>query len=397
MSVVSEEMKKNVAANSAIRQMFEEGKKRAAIYGSENVFDFSIGNPSVAVPKRVKEAILEVLEEENELELHGYMSNAGYPDVRRKIAESINKKYGSNFGENNVAMTVGAGGALSVVFKAILNPGDEVIVIRPYFFEYNNYVKNNGGKIVQVEPDLKDFSINFEDLEKKITAKTRAVIINSPNNPSGTIYSEDTLKKLGNLLEEKGKEYSTSILVVSDEPYRELAYDGVEVPFIPNIINNAVIAYSWSKTLSIPGERIGYILVSDKIEDADELFNACAIAVRTLGFVNAPSLIQKVVAKCLDVKVDINVYDKNRKTLFEGLTNIGYECVKPQGAFYMFVKAPIEDENKFVEKCKEKNIMLVGGSAFACPGYVRISYCTSYESIKNSLPKFEEVYKELLK
>ncbi len=397
MSVVSEEMKKNVAANSAIRQMFEEGKKRAAIYGSENVFDFSIGNPSVAVPKRVKEAILEVLEEENELELHGYMSNAGYPDVRRKIAESINKKYGSNFGENNVVMTVGAGGALSVIFKAILNPGDEVIVIRPYFFEYNNYVKNNGGIIVQVEPDLKDFSINFEDLERKITAKTRAVIINSPNNPSGTIYSEDTLKKLGNLLEEKGKEFDTTILVVSDEPYRELAYDGIEVPFIPNVIDNSIIAYSWSKTLSIPGERIGYILVSDKIEDAEELFNACAIAVRTLGFVNAPSLIQKVVAKCLDVKVDINVYDKNRKALFEGLTKIGYECVKPQGAFYMFVKAPIEDENEFVEKCKEKNIMLVGGSAFACPGYVRISYCTSYESINNSLAKFEEVYKELLK
>ncbi|MCR5083698.1 MAG: pyridoxal phosphate-dependent aminotransferase [Parasporobacterium sp.] len=397
MSVVSEEMKKNVAANSAIRQMFEEGKKRAAIYGSENVFDFSIGNPSVAVPKRVKEAILEVLEEENELELHGYMSNAGYPDVRRKIAESINEKYGSDFGENNVVMTVGAGGALSVIFKAILNPGDEVIVIRPYFFEYNNYVKNNGGIIVQVEPDLKDFSINFEDLERKITAKTRAVIINSPNNPSGTIYSEDTLKKLGNLLEEKGKEFDTTILVVSDEPYRELAYDGIEVPFIPNVIDNSIIAYSWSKTLSIPGERIGYILVSDKIEDAEELFNACAIAVRTLGFVNAPSLIQKVVAKCLDVKVDINVYDKNRKALFEGLTQIGYECVKPQGAFYMFVKAPIEDENEFVEKCKEKNIMLVGGSAFACPGYVRISYCTSYESINNSLAKFEEVYKELLK
>ena len=396
MSVVSEEMKKNVVGNSAIRQMFEEGKKRALIYGPENVFDFSIGNPSVAVPKRVKEAILEVIDEENELELHGYMSNAGYPDVRRKIAESLNEKHGSDFGENNVVMTVGAGGALSVLFKAILNPDDEVIVIRPYFFEYNNYVKNNGGKIVQVEPDLENFSINFNDLEKKIAAKTRAVIINSPNNPSGTIYSGETLKKLDETLKKKGKEYGTTILVVSDEPYRELAYDGCEVTFTPSVIDNAVVAYSWSKTLSVPGERIGYILISNKIEDADELFNACAIAVRTLGFVNAPSLMQKVVAKCLDVKVDINVYDKNRKTLYEGLSKIGYECVKPQGAFYMFVKSPV-DENEFVEKCKEKNIMLVPGSAFACPGYVRISYCTAYETIKNSIPVFEEVYKELVK
>lgn len=395
MSVVSKEMQKNVAGNSAIRQMFEEGKRRAELYGAENVFDFSIGNPSVAVPKQVKEAIIEVINEEDELSLHGYMSNAGYPDVRKKIANSLNEKYGSDFDETNVVMTVGAGGALSVIFKSILNPEDEVIVLKPYFFEYNNYVKNNGGVIVQVEPEMENFSINFPDLERKINKKTRAVIINSPNNPTGAIYSEDTLKDLNELLKRKEKELGITILVVSDEPYRELVYDGKETPFTPNFIDNCVVAYSWSKTLSVPGERIGYILIPNKLEDKEELANSCAIAVRILGFVNAPSLMQKVVAKCLDVKVDVGVYDKNRKTLYEGLTEIGFECVKPEGAFYMFVKCPTNDEDLFINICKEKNIMLVPGSAFGCPGYVRISYCTAYETIKRSLAKFKEVFDEL--
>ena len=382
-----------MANNSAIRAMFEEGKRMAAIYGKENVYDFSLGNPNVPVPQ-VTEAILDVVKNEDFMTLHGYMSNAGFEDVRQTIADSLNKRFGTNFSFKNLIMTVGAASGLNIILKSILNPGDEVIVFAPYFVEYNAYVRNYDGNVVIISPDTETFMPKLDEFEAKITARTKAVIINNPNNPTGVVYDEATIKALAAIMEKKEKEFGTSIVLISDEPYRELAYGGVDVPFVTKFYHNAVVGYSYSKSLSVPGERIGYLVIPDEADGSEELITAAAIANRTIGCVNAPSLMQKVIAKCVDAEVDVAAYDKNRLALYNGLKECGFECIKPQGAFYLFVKSPVADEKAFCEAGKKYNILMVPGSSFACPGYVRLAYCVSYDTIINSLPEFKKLAEE---
>ncbi|MCQ4742484.1 pyridoxal phosphate-dependent aminotransferase [Blautia producta] len=392
--MIADKMVDLVKNSSAIRAMFEEGKIMAAKYGAENVYDFSLGNPNVPAPAEVKKAVFEELEKEDPVVLHGYMNNSGYEDVRAAIADSINRRFQTSFGEQNIIMTVGAAGGLNVILKTLLNPGDEVIVIAPYFGEYNSYVSNYDGKIVVVSPNTENFQPNLEELEQKITANTKAVIINSPNNPTGVVYSEDTIRKMADILRGKEKELGTDIYLISDEPYRELVYDGIEVPYLTKYYENAIIGYSYSKSLSLPGERIGYLVIPDEVSDAEDVIAAANVATRILGYVNAPSLMQKVVAKCLDAKVDVPFYNRNREALYIGLKELGFECIKPEGAFYLFVKSPVEDEKVFCAAAKKYNILIVPGSSFACPGYVRIAYCVSYETIMNSMPGFKALAEE---
>ena len=392
--MISEKMKPYVKNNSAIRMMFEEGNRLRAKYGADKVFDFSLGNPSVPAPDCVREAIIELANETDPTVLHGYMSNAGFEDVRQTIAESLNKRFDTKFSAKNLIMTVGAASGLNVILKTILNPGEEVIVFAPYFLEYGAYVRNYDGVLVEISPDTTTFQPNLVEFEKKITPKTKAVIVNTPHNPTGVVYSEETIRKLSAILEAKQKEFGTVIYLTSDEPYRELAYDGVEVPYLTKYYDNTVVGYSYSKSLSLPGERIGYLVIPDEADGSEELISAATIANRTLGCVNAPSLIQKVVAKCVDAKTDLAAYDKNRQALYNGLKECGFECIKPQGAFYLFVKSPVADEKAFCEAGKKYNILMVPGSSFACPGYVRLAYCVSYETIVNSLPEFKKLAAE---
>ena len=392
--MISEKMKPYVKNNSAIRMMFEEGNRLRAKYGADKVFDFSLGNPSVPAPDSVREAIIELVNTTDPTVLHGYMSNAGFEDVRQTIAESLNRRFDTKFSAKNLIMTVGAASGLNVILKTILNPGEEVIVFAPYFLEYGAYVRNYDGVLVEISPDTTTFQPNLAEFEQKITPKTRAVIVNTPHNPTGVVYSEETIKKLSVILEAKQKEFGTVIYLISDEPYRELAYDGVEVPYLTKYYNNTVVGYSYSKSLSLPGERIGYLVIPDEADGSEELISAATIANRTLGCVNAPSLIQKVVAKCVDAKTDLAAYDKNRQALYNGMKECGFECIKPQGAFYLFVKSPVEDEKAFCEAGKKYNILMVPGSSFACPGYVRLAYCVSYETIVNSLPEFKKLAAE---
>ena len=392
--MISEKMKPYVKNNSAIRMMFEEGNRLRAKYGADKVFDFSLGNPSVPAPDSVREAIIELVNTTDPTVLHGYMSNAGFEDVRQTIAESLNRRFDTKFSAKNLIMTVGAASGLNVILKTILNPGEEVSVFAPYFLEYGAYVRNYDGVLVEISPDTTTFQPNLAEFEQKITPKTRAVIVNTPHNPTGVVYSEETIKKLSVILEAKQKEFGTVIYLISDEPYRELAYDGVEVPYLTKYYNNTVVGYSYSKSLSLPGERIGYLVIPDEADGSEELISAATIANRTLGCVNAPSLIQKVVAKCVDAKTDLAAYDKNRQALYNGLKECGFECIKPQGAFYLFVKSPVEDEKAFCEAGKKYNILMVPGSSFACPGYVRLAYCVSYETIVNSLPEFKKLAAE---
>ncbi|TGE40100.1 pyridoxal phosphate-dependent aminotransferase [Desulfosporosinus fructosivorans] len=393
--MISNTMQEQVKNSSVIRAMFEEGKRLAGIHGVENVFDFSLGNPNVEPPKEVKNAILEVINTGNSMGIHGYMNNSGYEDVRAAIAKSINDKFSTAFTQNNIIMTVGAAGGLNVIFKTLLNPGDEVITFAPFFGEYRNYVKNFEGELVIVSPNTIDFQPNLEEFKEKITPRTKAVIINSPNNPTGVIYSEATIIKLSEILNEKQKEFGTDIYLVSDEPYRELAYDNAEVPYLSKYYENTIIGYSFSKSLSLPGERIGYLVIPDQVADYQNIVSAANIANRILGFVNAPSLFQRVIAKCLDAKVDIRTYNRNRELLYKGLSSYGYECIKPEGAFYMFVKTPIENDVEFCNLAKKKNILLVPGTVFGCPGYVRIAYCVAYYKIEKALPYFKALIEEV--
>lgn len=394
-TVIAERMVGLVNNNSVIREMFEEGKRLAGIYGAENVFDFSLGNPSVPAPEELNRAVKDILDEEPSIFVHGYMSNAGYEDVRATIADSINRRFGTSFNQSNIIMTVGAAGGMNVIFKTILNPGDEVLTFSPYFVEYNSYVSNYDGKLVAIDPDTETFQANIEDLERKITPKTKALIINNPNNPTGVVYSEETIKKVAAILDAKQKEYGTEIFIISDEPYRELAYDGVEVPYITKYYNNTIVGYSFSKSLSLPGERIGYLVIPDEVDDAEQMKTAAAIATRVLGFVNAPSLMQRAVARCIDAKCDVDSYNRNREALYNGLVKLRFECIKPQGAFYLFVKSPVPDEKEFCNVAKKHNVLLVPGSSFKCAGYVRIAYCVSYDTIINSLPRFAEIAQEM--
>ena len=394
--MIADKMKALVKNSSAIRAMFEEGKIMAAKYGAENVYDFSLGNPNVPAPVQVKEAIIEEAEKEDPIVLHGYMSNAGYEDVRQAVAESINKKFDTAFSAKNIIMTVGAAGGLNVILKTLLNPGDEVIAIAPYFGEYNSYVSNFDGKLVVVSPNTETFQPNLTELEEKLTARTKAVIVNSPNNPTGVIYSEETIQTMAEILRKKQKEFGTDIYLISDEPYRELAYDGAEVPYLTKYYENAIIGYSFSKSLSLPGERIGYLVIPDEAADSEDVISAAGTATRILGYVNAPSLMQKAVAKCLDAQADVQYYDRNREDLYNGLKEMGFECIKPQGAFYLFMKSPVADEKVFCEAAKKQHILIVPGSSFACPGYVRIAYCVAHETIINSMPGFKALAEEFL-
>lgn len=386
--MISDKMKGFVNGSSAIRAMFEEGKKMAAIHGEENVYDFSLGNPSVEAPEEVKQAAIEVLNNTAPNALHGYPNNLGFEDVRLAIANQSNKQHGTSYTENNIVMTTGAAAALNIVLKCILNPGDEVIVFAPYFGEYKSYVGNYDGVIVAVSPNTKDFQPNLAELNSKITPRTKAVIINTPNNPTGVIYSAKTLSTLADILKDKQKEIGHPIYLISDEPYRELFYGDFEIPFVPNFYDNTFICYSYSKSLCLPGERIGHITVNTKVDGFDDMISALSCANRISGFVNAPTLWQKVIPKVLGCSVDVSIYKKNRDTLYDMLTELGYECVKPDGAFYVFPKALINDDKAFCEAAKEFRLLIVPGSAFGCPGYFRMAYCVSHETIVNSKDSF---------
>ena len=371
--------------------MFEEGNKLAAKYGRENVFDFSLGNPSVPAPAEVNQAIQDIVKEEDSLFVHGYMSNAGYEDVRETIAQSLNRRFGTSFHAGNILMTVGAASGLNVILKTLLNPGEQVITFAPYFVEYGSYVRNYDGELVVVSPNTVDFQPNLVEFEEKINEKTKAVIVNTPNNPTGVIYHEETMKKMAEILEKKEKEIGHEIYLISDEPYRELVYDGNQEDFLTKYYRNTLVGYSFSKSLSLPGERIGYVVVPDEAADAEELIRGIEISNRTLGFVNAPSLIQKAVARCLEEKTDVTFYDENRSRLYDGLTKLGFTCIKPEGAFYLWVKSPVENEEEFVNEGKKFNLLMVKGSAFGCPGFVRLAYCVSHETVEHSLPAFAKL------
>lgn len=382
-----------VSNSSVIRAMFEEGKKLSTIYGEENVFDYSLGNPNVEPPEEIKKAVIDILSEESPNLIHGYMSNSGYEDVRTNIAEFINENHNLKLSADNIVMTCGAAGGLNVILKTLLNPSDEVITFAPFFGEYRSYVNNYDGNLVVVPPNLENFEPDLNILQQKITAKTKALIINSPNNPTGVVYSERLIKDLSQLLSRKQQEFNTSIYLISDEPYKEIAYDGVKVPYILNYYKNSFIGYSYSKSLSLPGERIGYIACNSEMDDFNIIIQALNVATRILGFVNAPSLFQRVIGRCLNTSVDINIYKKNRDLLYNHLIKLGFSCIKPEGAFYLFPKCPIEDDKKFAEDAKKFNLLIVPGSAFGCPGYVRLAYCISYDKIVRSLESFDKLAK----
>lgn len=395
--MISDQMLKLVNGSSAIRAMFEEGKKLAAIYGAENVYDYSLGNPSVEPPLEVKKAIYHILETEEPNLVHGYPNNSGFEDVRQAVAEHLNKKFGTAFSFENIVMTNGAAAALNIIFKCILNPGDEIITFAPFFTEYRNYAANYNATLTVVPANLETFEVNFDEFEKLITPRTRGVLINTPNNPSGVVYSEETIKKIAAVMEKKQAEFGTDIYLISDEPYRELVYENIEVPYVSKYYKNTFVAYSFSKSLSLPGERIGYLVANSEMADFEKMMYALNVANRVCGFVNANSLFERVVPYCLDCKVDIEIYNRNRIDLYNKLTELGFKCVKPVGAFYMFPETPIEDDVAFCNAAKEFNLLLVPGSGFGCKGHMRLSYCVSHDTIINSFPAFEKLATKFIK
>lgn len=391
--MLNEQMYEYGSRSSVIRELFAYGLERKKIVGEDKVYDFSIGNPSIPAPPEVKQAILELLEEPAEA-LHGYSPAAGDPGVRKTLADSVNRKFGTQYTADNFYMTVGAAASLSICTKALTNPGDEFITFAPFFPEYAVWVETAGAKLLVTPADTEHFQIDFAALERLIGPRTRGIIINSPNNPSGVVYSEDTIGRLARLLDEKQKKYGNPIYLITDEPYREIVYDGVKVPFVPKYYQNTLVCYSYSKSLSLPGERIGYILVPDEVDDAERVMAAVAGAGRALGYVCAPVLFQRVAARCADVTGDIAAYERNRELLYNGLTALGYECVRPQGAFYLFVKSPEPDAKAFSDRAKKHDVLVVPSDSFGCEGYVRISYCVSEKTIRDALPVFGEIMKE---
>ena len=391
--MINKQMFEYGSKSSVIRELFSYGLERKKIVGADKVYDFSIGNPSIPAPAMVKQVILELLEEPAEA-LHGYSPAAGDPEVRKTLADSVNRKFGTRYTADNFYMTVGAAASLSIIVKALTRPGDEYITFAPFFPEYAVWVETADAKLVVTPADTADFQIDFEAFEKLLSPKTKGIILNSPNNPSGVVYSEETIQRLSELLAKKQKEYGTSIYLITDEPYREIVYDGMEVPFVPNYYKNTLVCYSYSKSLSLPGERIGYIIVPDEADDGKKVMAAVAGAGRALGYVCAPVLFQKAIARCVDVPCDVSAYKKNRDLLYHGLTDLGYECVRPQGAFYLFVKSPEPDAKAFSERAKKYDVLVVPGDSFGCTGYVRVSYCVSEQTIKDALPVFAEIMKE---
>jgi len=381
---------------SIIREIFEYSKTRAKEIGADKVFDFSLGNPSVPAPKEVNDTIIKLLESENSVLLHGYTSAQGDAVTRGVIAKSITERFGVDISPNLIYMTCGAAASLSICLKALVEDGkdEEVIVFAPFFTEYRVFIENAGARIVVSKPEEKTFAVDIADFESKINEKTKAVIVNSPNNPSGVVYTEETVKALSDILKKKSLEYGKPIYLIADEPYRELVYSGVSVPYLMNYYSNTLVCYSYSKALSLPGERIGYIAVCPEAQDANDLYLAVCGAGRSLGYVCAPSLFQQVISRCIDAKVDINVYKENRDLLYDNLTSYGYECVKPDGAFYLFVKALEEDAYKFYEAAKAHEILVVPCDDFGTPGYVRIAYCVDKARVLGALPAFKKLAEE---
>ena len=393
--IVAEDVYRLGSQRSAIRELFEYGKKRAAVVGAENVYDFSLGNPTVPAPGCVNETIRSLTQNLDSISLHGYTSAQGDLETREAIAQYLNRTYDTHFRADNFYMTMGAAASLSICFKALTtSPADEFITIAPFFPEYRVFVEANGAKLVVVPADTKEFQIDFSALEKALSPHTKGVIINSPNNPSGAVYSEETIQKLAALLKKKSVEFGTEIFILSDEPYREIAYDGVTVPYVTKYYDNTLVCYSYSKSLSLPGERIGFVLVPDEAAESANVYAAVAGAGRALGYVCAPSLFQKVLVQCMGQTGDVDLYKKNRDLLYEGLTKIGYSCFKPQGAFYLFVKALEPDADAFCEKAKEEDLLIVSATGFGCPGYARISYCVDEDMIRRSFAAFERLYQK---
>lgn len=391
--VINEEMYGLGSVRSAIRELFEYGKKRAEVVGKENVYDFSIGNPSIPAPQCVNDTIRELVTEYDSVMLHGYTSAQGDVETRKAIADYLNNTYDTSFDADDFYITMGAAASLSLCFHALTSSkDDEFIAIAPYFPEYKVFVNSAGASLRVVKADTEHFQIDFEELESLIGKHTKGVIINSPNNPSGTVYSEETIKKLAKLLEDKEKEYGNPIFIICDEPYREIVYDGVQVPYVTRYYNNTLVCYSYSKSLSLPGERIGFVLVPKEAYESRKLYAAVAGAGRALGYVCAPSLFQKMIARCVGATGDIDAYRENRDILYKGLTDIGYHCFKPDGAFYMFVQALEEDADAFCERAKEQDVLVVSANGFGCPGWVRVSYCVDTDMIKRSMPTFRKIY-----
>ena len=382
------------SVRSYIREVFEYGRQQAKIVGEENVFDYSLGNPSIPAPEKVNETIINILNTESSIKVHGYTSGPGDDTIREAVAKNLTERFGKVIRPANLFFTCGAAPALMTALTALACEDSEVIAIAPFFPEYKPFIESSGNKFVMVPADTTSFQIDLAALESLVNEHTQAIIVNSPNNPSGVVFSRETLEKVGSILGAAAEKYGHPIYIIADEPYRELVYDGVEVPFIPNVYKDTIVCYSWSKSLSLPGERIGYVLVPDDAADSAELFAAVAGAARMLGHVCAPSLIQRAVAACCDIMPDLEAYDVNRNLLYNGLTEIGYECAKPQGAFYLFVKAPGGDAMAFAEKAKKKNLLIVPSDSFGVPGYFRLSYCVSKEMIERSLPAFKEVFAE---
>ncbi len=389
--MVNETFHKLGTAPSVIRELFAYGLRQAAVIGAENVYDYSLGNPSIPSPAKVNQSICDIVKDTDSIKVHGYSMAAGFDGARQAIADNLNRRFGLSLKASNLFLTCGAAPALIAVIKALLcDDQAEIMAIAPFFPEYRPFTEANGGKLVVVPADTKAFQINMEALEKLISCHTQAIIVNSPNNPSGVVYTEETLKKLAEVLTRKSKEYGHPIYIIADEPYRELVYGGVKVPFIPHIYPDTIVCYSYSKSLSLPGERIGYVCVPDFAADSAAVYAAIAGAARAMGHVCPPTLMQLVIERCADEMPDLAAYDENRTLLYDSLTAMGYECAKPDGAFYLFVKAPNGDAMAFSEKAKtEYNLLVVPGDGFECPGYLRLSYCVSNDMIRRSLPAFK--------
>lgn len=378
---------------SVIRELFEFGKMRAAEIGAENVFDFSIGNPSVPAPEEVNETAIKLIKEMDPVILHGYTSAQGDVGVRKMISDSVNRRFGTSIGPDNLYVTVGAAAGLCCCLNGLCNSGDEVIVFAPYFPEYKVFIEGAGAEMKLIPADIEAFQINFDAFEAAISEKTKAVIVNSPNNPSGAVYSEETVKKLAQILEAKSAEYHQPIFIIADEPYREIVFDNHFVPYLPKYYDNTLVCYSWSKSLSLPGERLGYIVVPDEVTDHELVYAAIAGAGRSLGYVNAPGLFQRVCAMCADLTSDVSIYETNRNLLLKGLRDMGYHVVAPQGTFYMFPRTLEEDDVAFCEKAKEYNLLIVPGIGFGCAGHTRISFCVPTSRIEKSLDAFSQLAK----
>lgn len=386
--MINEKMYELGSKRSIIREIFEYGNMRRSIVGVDNVYDFSLGNPNVPSPKELDASISKLCIKEG---IHAYTSAPGAISVREAIAKNLNERFKTSFHKDNLYLTVGAAAALTATLRGLCNPGDEVITFAPYFTEYKVFTESALAKLVVVSPDFKNFQIKFDEFEKLINKNTKAVIINSPNNPSGVVYKEETIIKLAKILKEKSIEFGNPIYLISDEPYREIVYNNVQVPFVTKYYNNAIVCYSYSKSLSLPGERLGYVLVPDQVDDSKIVYAAICGAGRALGYVCAPSLFQFVIEECVNITSDMSYYEVNRNIILNGLRELGFECIEPDGAFYLFVKSPIADANEFAKKAQEYDILIVPGDDFGCPGYVRIAYCVSKKIIENSLPAFKKL------